>query len=321
MLDRLFGTAETTAPRALVKTGMGDPGVLSSMKDTGDARKRLRWWCQEANKEPQAHFLTICPSMAYAMMERNQDDEWRNRPSSEKGVRRYVRAMKAGWKLTGETIVFGRSGRLLNGQHRLKACMESGATFPCLVVFGIDDNAFTFMDSGIKRTAGHIFAIDGVPNAAGASAATRLLYGYDKERDWSGNAPDVDSDPLLAFYHENEGLAESVNVGQRLYHTRLMVISWASFLHYVMTRKSRSEANDFFEKLITGIGLTSKNDPVWKLRNKLETNARSDSASLSLPHIGAFTVQAWNAVRTGSSRDLFRWRGEQAPNQSFPRVV
>jgi hypothetical protein len=41
-----------------------------------------------------------------------------NRPVSQFTVDRYAQEMKAGrWKLNGEPIIFGKSGRLIDGQH------------------------------------------------------------------------------------------------------------------------------------------------------------------------------------------------------------
>ena len=69
-----------------------------------------------------------------------------NRKVSSVKVAEYEDAMSVDeWPLTGATIVFGKSGRLLDGQHRLRACVRSGKPFRSYVVFGIDDSAFSFI--------------------------------------------------------------------------------------------------------------------------------------------------------------------------------
>jgi hypothetical protein len=61
-----------------------------------------------------------------------------------------------------------------NGQHRIEACIRAGVPFKCFVVFGVEEDAFNFMDRGIARTAAHIFDIEKIPNAINVAAAARL---------------------------------------------------------------------------------------------------------------------------------------------------
>jgi hypothetical protein len=60
--------------------------------------------------------------------------------------------MKAGeWLKTHQGIAFTKSGRLLDGQHRLKAIVESEIPTWSFVFEGLDDEAFKAIDSGVKR--------------------------------------------------------------------------------------------------------------------------------------------------------------------------
>ena len=43
-----------------------------------------------------------------------------------------------GWHLNGKTITFDSNGRLLGGQHRLSAVIQSGASLTTLVVRGLN---------------------------------------------------------------------------------------------------------------------------------------------------------------------------------------
>lgn len=289
------------------------------MKNVGDARKRLRW---QINNPPDdlARRWLVTPDMADAMLERNSDDEWHNRPGSEKGILRYSRAMQRGWKFTGEPIIFSKSGRLLNGQHRLMACVRSGVSFETLVVFGIDDDAFKFMDIGVSRSAGHIFAIEDVPNYNIAAAIARLLFGYMASSTWEGRSPEVENDALLAFYYQHPRIQDSIVIARKLYADRLMPYRWAGMCHYICAAKHRAEADKFFEQVASGIGFSNKNAPAYKLRSKLLASARSSSEKLSESTIGAYTIKAWNADRHGEGVRSFVWRTAQTPNEPFPRA-
>src|SRR6185437_7990465 len=103
--------------------------------------------------------------MADVMLERNSDDTYRNRPLNNVRVRRYARGMERGWKITGETIIFSNDGVLLNGQTRLTACIHAGVSFSTFVAFGIEREAFKYMDGdGACRTASDVFSTELIPN-------------------------------------------------------------------------------------------------------------------------------------------------------------
>lgn len=283
-------------------------------------RKKLRWLIKNPPTD-LAKVMSITPELAEVMLENNKSDEWQNRPQSPRGQRRYIRAMKSGrWAMTGEPIIFSKSGNLLNGQNRLYACIESNVPIVCLVVFGIEDEAFKFMDTGIARTASHVFSIENVPNATQIAAAARLLYGYLGKQNWDGRSPEVDNDVLLDFYQHHTRLQEALGPARELYSDRLVPMRWGAFCFYICAAKHREDARRFFELVATGIGLSSKTSPPYLIRKRLLENARSTSGTLSEAYIGAYLIQAWNAFRRGESRKLFRWRTEQNPNEAFPRA-
>jgi hypothetical protein len=91
-------------------------------------------------------------------------------------------------------------------------------------------------------------------------------------------------------------------------------------LHYICARKNRGQADDFFEKLATGLGFTSKNEPVYRLHKRLVENVTKNERLKPIV-IAAFTVKAWNAMRTNQPLGVFRWRTEQNPQEAFPKAV
>jgi hypothetical protein len=58
-------------------------------------------------------------------------------------VDRYAEEMRLGvWALNGKSLIFDSNGRLLNGQHRLTACAQSGVPLVTLVVRGVNPSVF-----------------------------------------------------------------------------------------------------------------------------------------------------------------------------------
>lgn len=299
--------------------------VAMPSMDASTFRKQLAWLIKE---EPVAVRMTINPGMAEVMLERNETDEWKNRPTSRSGLERFSKAMAQGrWHYTAETIVFSETGKLLNGQHRLNAVIMSGAEVDALVAFGVHDDAFKYMDTGVTRTAGHIFAIEGVPNYNWAAAVSRLVYSYTTNKRWSGNAHNstglaLDSDQLYAFYMEHQGIQGGYSIARKIGAEHLISQRWAGFLYYICALRSRSEADEFFEKVATGVGITNSREPEHLLRKRMIASARASGDNKTHDvFLAAYTIQAWNAKRKGDKRSIFRWRGEQNPNEPFPRAI
>src|ERR1019366_7444668 len=61
--------------------------------------------------------------------------------------------------LTHQGVAFDLAGRLIDGQHRLRAIMKSGTAVMVLVFDGCDPEAFGVIDQGKKRGSGDLFAI------------------------------------------------------------------------------------------------------------------------------------------------------------------
>lgn len=62
-----------------------------------------------------------------------------HRKVKQKKITSYVKDLQEGkWRMNGKTITFDANGRLLGGQHRLHAVIQSGVPLTTLVVRGID---------------------------------------------------------------------------------------------------------------------------------------------------------------------------------------
>ncbi len=182
------------------------------LRVNGDFAERLRRMISQ--RGVHAQFMFISPAVARTMMERNGDDEWRNRCDSPTLQERYGRAMSEDrWTLTGETIIFSTSGYLLNGQNRLKACIAVSRGFPCLVVFGIDPETFLNMDSGKKRSGADTFHVKGIENPSHAAAAVKLIHDY-YVRGIADGRGIIDNDELVGLYEKYPRIQESIKYGR-----------------------------------------------------------------------------------------------------------
>src|SRR5262245_56702506 len=76
---------------------------------------------------------------------------WLEKENKNRGIKLFVlerlkRSLQNGrWEINGETIIFDPYGRLIEGQHRLQAVVETGTSIWSLIVHGIDQERFKTM--------------------------------------------------------------------------------------------------------------------------------------------------------------------------------
>jgi hypothetical protein len=114
----------------------------------------------------------ITPELAKKILENHNRG---NRPLKKAHIKMLITTLKNNeWMLNGESITFSESGRLLDGQHRLTACVSSGKSFKTIVIKGIkDDDAFGTIDIGKPRSVADLMDLQGLPKAPLFSAIAK----------------------------------------------------------------------------------------------------------------------------------------------------
>src|SRR5260221_186881 len=127
--------------------------------------------------------VTITPPMAERMIAKDEKFYQSNPTLHARNIKQYVveayaRDMQEGrWKLNGETLKIGDAGRIMDGRHRLSACVASNTEFKTLVAYDVRHEVFDTIDIGAIRTAGDMAGISGVPNGNVVAHAARIVYG------------------------------------------------------------------------------------------------------------------------------------------------
>ena len=167
----MHANAQRPAPLYLNPTGQSldeQIEMLTKMIDANGWQGRI---------EPYARSITITPKLAQWILEHLPEGDPRNRKRSPRKVKQYGRDMSSGnWALTGQPIIFSRTGRLLDGGNRMSAIVQSGKAIRTLAVFGVFDEAFVQLDNGRNRTKKDILDILGVEDSSIKSKAMRWVY-------------------------------------------------------------------------------------------------------------------------------------------------
>lgn len=137
--------------------------------------------------------MTVTPKLAKEWLDRNVEN---NRTINHNRVKMYAEDMQAGnWKLTHQGIAFDADGRLIDGQHRLRAVIKAGVAVRMLVMryrYRVAEGALLEMDMGAKRTANNIFRMAGIDDRVHLIGGTlaRHFINY-KLNDRRAKSPDA----------------------------------------------------------------------------------------------------------------------------------
>lgn len=100
---------------------------------------------------------TLTPAEAADMLLKNYD----NRPIRMSHVRALARAITAGdWLLTHQAIAVDTENRILDGQHRLLACVTAKKPIEVVIATECDPKSFMALDIGAKRSISDILGGD-----------------------------------------------------------------------------------------------------------------------------------------------------------------
>lgn len=221
---------------------------------------------------PKVNIITITPELAAALLESNTS----NRPVSRQRVRMYSDVMKRGqWKLNGESIktCTTETGdtRLLDGQHRLLACVASQVPFETLVVEELEESVFSVIDRGKARGNHDLMAIAGYKGGGHISPAVKYFVAL--EAGLNPRNPDhmmlVTGEDVLTYMKNNEELVTwAYSLGQRVYsNIGGSRTAWIIFSTLIARERDERETVELFmESMAKGEALIA-GDPRLAVRN------------------------------------------------------
>jgi hypothetical protein len=230
-----------------------------------------------------ASIKTIEPSMAQRILDEKQD----NRSISKATVELYKSFMQRNqWVLNGQPVIFAE-GKLIDGQHRLTACVKSNLPLEIFVVELGDLQVFKTLDQGKRRNGADILTIAGYQHSSVINSALGILEKIKHSGSLGYNQLGAGARIPIAN-HEIEKIASkyphlqmSCQKTQKWYPDFKLKKGPVAALHYLLREKEQTlvpfaeesqdvelKCDEFFEKLCRGLGLES-GDPILYLRNSL----------------------------------------------------
>lgn len=212
--------------------------------------------------------VNITPEMAQEWLEKNVH----NRPINDHRIRRYAEDMKTGnWQVTGDAIRFSKSGMLLDGQHRLWACVEADTAFPSVVYTGLPEETQLLMDQGMPRSKGSQLTILGYKRGATLASAAINIWRMERGRTMVfARASSPSNSEVLTVIENNPDLLDRIEEFFSIKASSGMKIQQGSTIamYMYMHRFSPSKAEEFLKAYLTGVNL-GHGDPAWALRERV----------------------------------------------------
>lgn len=276
---------------------------------------------------------TITPDVAKRYLSHNTSN-YRN--LNVQKVKKYATDMKHGaWEENGESISFSKSGRLLNGQHRLEAIIESNTPVTMVVVRDVE-NVVDIFDVGAKRTDAQIARSEGISGYARCNqtiAMAKMLIAGVLSMNLDGRTPSISV--VKRFLSKNQEKLNEVATATFRGDTRTMVTKRGSVLCAAWCLNLSGESLDslglFFAIVNSGFPADGRDcSPCITLRNQLiSEKSKGIDAKLNINKDFNATVCAYLDFKHGvhrtktysefghpvwSSRKLFERAAKSAQN-------
>lgn len=194
-----------------------------------------------------------------------------------------------------ETIKISDENNLLDGQHRLTACVETGKGFWALLVVGVPESCYDTIDRGKGKTAADTLTNHGYTNTNIIAAAVRWDHIICNRM---VSYPDISSTETLEYVQKNPGMQEAATHINKLVEVKqLLPASMAASMFRLFSIVNPRAAMEFFDRLNDGVNLTATS-PVYVLRERLQREQRTQAINRAPKYnVASFCINAFNSFR------------------------
>jgi len=216
-----------------------------------------------------------------------------NRALSRRVINDYARALNADqWHYAGGAFAFDDKGRMIDGQHRCHAIIQSGVPMEVDLITGLSEQAWDVMDRGRRRTLGDALHRRGIHDSAMIGAIITQFWRYERGGLGSKDSPSIETGVRL--YYENSHLVEAAKWGRTLNHSRVRAKSGLfGALWLVLRAIDEEDAHTFFDLVMTD---PEKGTGPYALQNVLIKESQANTKH-SDKWIFATALKAWNHFR------------------------
>lgn len=259
----------------------------------------------------------VTPELALQLLEANKN----NRRIKTPRLLQYTQEiLKGNWKPdTGETIKISKTGRILDGQHRLMAVVKAKIPVHFHIVYGVEDNVFDVLDTGSMRNATDVFYIKGIKNQntipSIIATYNLLTKGFSSSGQVNHRATNAE---LLDQYFSFEMFWQVTTTRTIAWYqafAKILPPSAIGGLYSLFYDISPDQAEEFFNQLCTGQNIS--NNMIAMLRQKLMRDKMSPK-KMPLAIRYGLIIKTWNFYRKGIQKNLLKF---DLQLEGFPKPI
>lgn len=217
--------------------------------------------------------------------------------------------------LNGQPVITDEHGKLLDGQHRLQGCVNTGVSFWTVIVRGIPAEYFKFMDCGKSRTFSDVLKTMGHVSTSRLSSSVQRLAEYLRNPRSVGSGITFAHSELIDVAEMTPGLADAIRAVHACRH--IISESQIAWLYYLAHSHDSEQCDQFIEYLASGHGLTPTH-PIFHFRLRI-FNDRKEGFHPSMREMQALLIKTWNGyVQNKVVKNLRVYPGEEFPELLLP---
>jgi hypothetical protein len=265
--------------------------------------------------------VTLTPERAAELVANNPH----NRSVNNRLVQRLKATIDADeFQFNAQPIQIASDGTLLDGQHRLLACIASGKPIEVLVVWNALPASQETMDMGKSRTVADILRLRGHKHQNAVAALGRRIalaqsYGFNSAL-FAGHR-EISPGAIVRTVENLAELPRYLNYGKGIAELLKFNSGLTGFLIWWLDQIDRTDSDYFWDKLHSGEGLRD-GDPIYALR-QFALN-RDPKNRGTYPHniqTAGVVLKAWNRFRLGEPTQRIGFRTGGANPEEMPKAI
>lgn len=216
------------------------------------------------------------------------------------------------WRVSPDCITLVK-GELLNGQHRLLACVAANKTIDALVMRSNDSDLYRIIDSGKSRTIGDVIDFQHA-NTVAAIANLTLRYFSGNVTRMGGRSMPSRSEIMDFILSNRDALQHIAGFVQNLTAKRPIIPgSLAGALWMITPIKKREDATRFIEQVFTGKGDVEEATIIRErfIKDKMSSRKINKSYAFGL------LIKAFNSFANGIGVKTFKI----LDGEEFPKIT
>ena len=257
----------------------------------------------------------ITPEQAEYLLENHNPN---NRNLREPYARQLAEKIRSGqWQPSASTIRIAPDGDLLDGQHRLRACVQAGIPIQSVVIRNAPVEAQAEMDQGSKRTGSDVLRLAGVEgDTATLGKALRLLTTWDLglvASAGSSRIADMLGADFIRAHEAHPRVAELIPWGRLVNRETGYPVATVVVARTIQERIAPVDVVEQFWAPITGQAGAVEPDPRATLRRWMRTTERTGKNGRMAQSRGLYGIAlAWNKWRDGETLKMIKVVRQQA---------